>query len=131
MTPVAVVRATFSCSLCPHAAGAAELVETDTPDGALELVVTGFGRPQTVPVESALGSAVVAALAGGEPRRLFDLAPLAAPFYCVECDRVFCSHHWVSLPLLDDHALGGTYATCPDGHTRLIDGMEDGGHDDE
>jgi hypothetical protein len=127
MTPVAVARAAFSCSLCPHAAGAVELVEGDAPGATLEFFVTGFGSSQAIPVEAAVGSAAVAALAAGEARRLFALAPLATPFYCPDCDRVFCSHHWVSLPLLDDHVLAGTYATCPEGHTRLIDGMEDDG----
>lgn len=127
MTPVAVARATFSCSLCAHTAGAVELVEEDAPGAGLEILVTGFGGHQTLAVESTIGSAAVAALALGEAKALFDLAPLAAPFYCPDCARVFCSHHWVSLPLLDDHALGGTYATCPEGHTRLIDGMGEEG----
>src|SRR5512147_1855716 len=97
MTPVAVARATFSCSLCSHAAGAVELVERNAPGSGLELLVTGFGAPQRVAVEAPVAGGAVAALGAVDPKALFEVAPLAAPFYCPECDRVLCSHHWVSL----------------------------------
>jgi hypothetical protein len=129
MTPVVVsrARATFSCSLCPHAAGAVELADGDTPGAGLGLLVTGFGGPLRLPVAPPVADALIAALAAVDAKRLFDLAPLSAPFYCPDCGSVFCSHHWVSLPLLDDHVFGGTYATCPAGHTRLVDGTQGDG----
>jgi hypothetical protein len=113
MTPVAAARAIFPCSLCSHAAGAVEFAPP-------RLAVTGFGAGQTVEVQAPVSADVATAVGAADPETLFELAPLSVPFYCPDCRRVFCSHHWVSLPLLDDHALGGTYATCPEGHTRLI-----------
>jgi len=127
MTPVVVARATFPCSLCPHVAGAVELAEAYGPGAGLEVLVTGFGGLRAVPAEPSFAHAAIAALTAADPKALFELAPLSVPFYCPDCGRVFCSHHWVSLPLLDDHALGGVYATCPEGHTRLIDEIEEEG----
>jgi hypothetical protein len=126
MTPVAAARATFSCTLCPHSAGAVELTDIEA-DACTEILVTGFGAPQELAVPASLADAVAMALGASDPKALFAAAPLSVPFYCPDCGRVFCSHHWVSLPLLDDHVLGaGTYATCPEGHTRLIGEPEAG-----
>ena len=120
MTPVAAARATFSCSLCPHSAGAVELAETGEPGAGPDLLVTGFGAPRELRLLASDADAVMTALGAVDARGLFEIAPFSVPFYCPDCSKVFCSHHWVSLPLLDDHVLGGTYATCPEGHTRLI-----------
>ena len=43
------------------------------------------------------------------------------PFYCLECDKIYCRDHWECAPAYDDGFYDCTKGTCPKGHTRTMD----------
>lgn len=50
---------------------------------------------------------------------LHTLDPAWVPFYCPQCDRSFCTEHWVLTSVFNwgfDHYSG----TCPVGHPHVI-----------
>lgn len=54
------------------------------------------------------------------------LNPLWAPFYCPDCDKVYCKDCWrIELQFEDEPGLPAwydcAYGTCTQGHRRLVD----------
>lgn len=71
-------------------------------------------------------SALALAIAAVDPGAIHALNKLWAPFYCPECEKVYCGDHWrVEMQFEDEEGLPGwydcAYGTCPNGHRRLID----------
>lgn len=114
------VHAEFRCALCGAPAATLNL----DAEGAYEH--THHMGHITERVVKTRQPALARAIAAADARAIHTLDPLWAPFYCAECDKVYCGDHWqVEMEFEDEEGLPGwydcAYGTCPNGHRRLID----------
>lgn len=122
--------ATFRCHTCDAVAGSVMLIR-----GATGLWRTQHTGGYTVVVTDALGQIsgwyddaaidpIRAALQAHDARDLFAINNEFTRFYCSTCDRWYCRNHQTIDVRFDDDYPGwydATYATCPQGHHRMID----------
>lgn len=116
----APAHAEVRCALCGALAATLDL----SVDGVYEHVHYMGDITERVPMAEC--DALAAAIRAADIAALYRLNPLWAPFYCPECDRVYCRDHWrVELSFEDEPGLPGWYdcahGSCPAGHRRLID----------
>jgi hypothetical protein len=119
-----MAKAVFRCQECMNIAATVELaVPSDAPAG--ELILEGFlWKRNTETIKGRTVQLVHQALATHDVRLLHTLNQLWAPFYCPQCERVYCLKHWHITPRFDDDLPGrydSSYGTCPQGHRRLVD----------
>jgi hypothetical protein len=116
-----VAEARFTCSTCDKEAGHIEL----------------FGRPSSAHVRrtsftSVLSSAVHAeqftdlrsAIELRDARRLHGLDLEYAPFFCPQCDAVYCGDHWKRWDVFDEDDPSwhdSIRGRCPKGHERMLE----------
>jgi hypothetical protein len=119
-----MVKAVFRCQLCLSVAGTLELT---TPTGATtgELRLTGFlWEDSTEQVKGPTLRALQHALTTHDVQQLHLLNPMWAPFYCPQCQRIYCVKHWRITPHFDEDFAGwydSSHGVCPRGHRRLVD----------
>jgi hypothetical protein len=117
-------KAVFRCQVCLSVAATIKLtIPPGAQHGQLEL--DGFlWKHSTEVVKGRLVQAVQQALSTHDAELLHKLYRMWAPFYCPQCQRVYCVRHWHITPHFD-HDLPGWYdsahGVCPKGHRRLVD----------
>lgn len=95
----------------------------DAPAG--QLVMEGFlWESSAETVKGPTLRSLHQALTTHDAQLLHTLDPMWAPFYCPQCQRVYCVNHWHIMPRFDSDYAGwydGSHGTCPKGHRRLVD----------
>jgi hypothetical protein len=135
------LRAAFDCAACGANAATLWLVlpgESDPPQAVIELggppVLDGLmasavpgacrliihGGPAPVVIAPVAREAVAAALGARDPAALFATDPELAPFWCPPCRACYCARHYVAETLDDEGFFDSIRATCPRGHTRMV-----------
>jgi len=119
-----MAKAVFRCQLCMSVAGTLELVApVEAQSGELHL--DGFlWEHSTEQVKSPTLRVLYEALTTHDARQIHTLNPLWVPFYCPQCQRVYCVKHWRITPHFDDDFAGwydSSHGVCPRGHRRLVD----------
>lgn len=112
---------TFACAVCGQPAATVELQVTNN---SATLMQTGFMGHITESLSQEAIPAIHQAISQASGRLLYDLNLLWAPFYCPDCEQVYCRQHWLIIPQFDDDFPGWydcAYGTCPQGHRRLVD----------
>ncbi len=112
------VRAVFYCSACGQEAATIELTTLG------QMVQAGFLSHWTETIATDKIPALRQALQAGKARAVHDIDRLWAPFYCPECEQVYCYNHWQVSVVFDSDFAGWydcTYGICPQGHRRMID----------
>ncbi len=119
-----MARAIFRCQVCMSVAATVELAAA--PNALTgQLILEGFlwNRSDEM-LKGRTIQMVYHALTAHDARLLYTIDQLWAPFYCPQCDRVYCIKHWHVTPQFD-HDLPGwydsSYGICPKGHRRLLD----------
>lgn len=119
-----MAKAEFRCQVCMSVAATLELAApADAPVGELRLA--GFLWERSLePVKGQTLRALHLALTTHNAQKIHALNPLWAPFYCPQCQRVYCVQHWQITPHFDADFAGwydSSHGVCPKGHRRLID----------
>ncbi|HZY41007.1 MAG TPA: hypothetical protein VFF59_03315 [Anaerolineae bacterium] len=119
-----MAKAEFRCQVCSSMAAVLELaVPADAPAGELRL--EGFlWECSTEMVKGQTVRALHHALTMHDAQQIHTLNPMWAPFYCPQCQRVYCVKHWHITPHFDDDFAGwydSSHGVCPRGHRRLVD----------
>ena len=127
-----LTKAIFRCDFCGESAATVEFVAKGVPHpnallndaGAGTIIISGFyGLHREVVMHRHFG--VIMALIECNPRPLYAVDELWAPFYCPECDRSYCIKHWDIVLKFDNDFMPGwydcSYGTCPKGHKRMVD----------
>jgi len=130
-------EAHFACAAC----GATDVVvrylppgrpmtsaTSDAPPGVAEFGIQGGrfelqGGPWAVVISSRADRSLAAlkALDSGDATELFRADPDLAPFYCRQCQAVYCARHWTDVePIWDGPFFEETRATCPKGHRKAL-----------
>ena len=101
---------TYSCSICGAVAGTVEV-----QDGQLRR-------------ESYIGVQLRPAPATpipADPAELFAIDLELAPFWCPECEAVYCGEHWTHWMEFDHDILpawmDSIRGICPEGHERMLE----------
>lgn len=114
---------TFPCSFCGSTAGTFEAAEAGV------VVIDGFlGRvtQYVVRVPAPEWNALADLDTMDACRFIHAIDPEWAPWYCPNCDAIYCRDHWLmQIEFEDDGGLPGWYdltrGTCPRGHERVLD----------
>jgi hypothetical protein len=135
------LEATFTCAACGGRAATLWLVlpgEADPPQAALDtggppvmdgLVASAMpgacrlivhGGPAPVVIAPVPRYQATAALLAADGASLFEVDHELAPFWCPACAACYCATHYRAETLYDDGFVDGIRATCPRGHTRLV-----------
>jgi len=135
--PERPMEAHFPCAVC----GATDVVVrylppvrpmtspgSDAPPGVAEFGIEDGrfelqGGPWAVVISSPGEKSLDAlkALDSGDARELFRANPDFAPFYCRQCQAVYCARHWTDVePIWDGPFFEETRATCPKGHRKAL-----------
>jgi hypothetical protein len=109
-----VTGATFACAVCGRAAGSVWML-----DG--ELRRDGVTSQLRQPLSAELRPRLAAPLAGADARALHALDPELAPFYCPECDAVYCAQHWARQDVFEGDWHDAIRGRCPEGHERMLE----------
>jgi predicted RNA-binding Zn-ribbon protein involved in translation (DUF1610 family) len=56
-----------------------------------------------------------------DARRIRELTPDLAPFFCPECDQTYCLPCWKTRSEFDQGFYDSTWGECPRGHRHLLD----------
>ena len=111
-------QATFFCQQC------SEVAATLTLTPASQLIQDGYYGHITEGVAATLCAALKHALETADVRQLYHLDNFWAPFYCPDCDHVYCNKHWRFETQFDSDFPGWydcTYGICPQGHRHMVD----------
>ena len=119
-----MAKAVFRCQLCMSVAGTLELIAPgETLAGELRL--EGFLWEHSVEqVKAPALRALQQAVLGHNAQQIHALNPLWVPFYCPQCQRIYCVKHWRITPHFDSDFAGwydSSHGVCPKGHRRLVD----------
>ncbi len=86
--------------------------------------ITGFIGHITERDRGAQMGEITNAMVACDLEKLHGIDHYLVPFYCSKCRCCYCFKHWSACPSFDPD--GGSYeytrGTCPQGHTRLLDG---------
>lgn len=110
--------ARFRCETCSEVAGTVLL---PNPDG---ITITGFIGECHLTIDPASASAIKEALEQRDAAALYSMSYEWAPFYCPDCEAIYCVQHWITEIRFDEDDPGwydATYGTCPNGHRHLLD----------
>ncbi len=114
-------RAAFDCSLCGERAGSLVL---EGRGRSAKVLRESFTSTLTLPVGPALRGPLRAALEAADARALYELDFELAPFYCPQCDAIYCGAHWQRWDVwADDHPAWHEEirGRCPRGHERMLE----------
>lgn len=116
--------ATFWCAECGRPAGTLTLVRRHPPDlvgrTGPTLVLTTFLGSMAPPVAVDECEGVRDALDRGDAAAFFKRDSELAPFWCPQCERVYCGSHWQQETLVDDGFFDCITGTCPREHHRTL-----------
>lgn len=118
-TSATAAHAEYHCAICNAVAATLTLRE----DGWL--ISEGFlGRvEERIPDDRML--TLQWALEDESALHLYGLDHTKAPFYCPDCDAVYCANHWRMQMEFENDPLPGwydcTWGTCPQDHRRMVD----------
>jgi hypothetical protein len=129
--PREVVSSSIPCHLCSAPAATLHYIPRGlahpsadlVPQSSDRLVVDGFLGTLTA-VISRKSARVCSAVGEADPKALWEIDDLWAPFFCPECRRSYCQAHWTTeVVFADDHPAfyEHTSGRCPNGHRRLLD----------
>jgi hypothetical protein len=125
-----IVECVFRCSLCGKVAATITLIPPNVrhadvlQPGVATLVIADFIGRSREQVGGAQEEPLRAALKEKNAAALYELQHLWAPFYCPQCQRSYCIHHWTVVDNFDEDFPGfydSTTGTCPEGHRRKVD----------
>lgn len=114
---------TCFCTICKGIAGIVQLLPPAHPDSLSQrhtLSCTDFIGRERIVLEDKVGE-IGNILNSGDVVALHAFRPLAAPFYCPDCRRVYCRKHWRVVPHYEDEFFDFSEGFCPRGHRRLIE----------
>jgi len=115
---------TFFCSICKNLAGSVELLPPDHADSLSRnhtIEIRGFIGHERIVVSESMVAPTQAVLNSGDARALYEIEKLWAPFYCADCNRVYCVDHWTVVPHDDEGFFDYSDGYCPEGHRRMIE----------
>ena len=116
-----IAEARFLCAECRQQAGHVQLFGTPLSPQVRRESFTGALDAVVPPEEfSALRSAIVQC----DARMLHSLDAEYAPFFCPQCDAVYCGAHWRRWDVFDrdDPAWHDSIrGLCPQGHERMLE----------
>jgi hypothetical protein len=132
----AATRARFVCSICGAMAGFVEIRRAGARIGVEAGIEQTIYEPEAslIQVASPAGTdvspaslwakkfdAIVDGVRNSDAAALYHLSYVLAPFYCPDCDRIYCDRHW-DLQHYDDEKMGfsGIEGTCPNGHFHVL-----------
>ena len=110
-------EASFACSLCGATAGSVRLKGAGAERES-------FTSTMWLRLEPAQRRALRAAMRSADARALFTVHLELAPFYCPQCDAVYCGEHWRRWDVFadDDPAWHEEIrGCCPQGHERMLE----------
>ena len=117
----AVAEARFACAMCEREAGHIQLF--GSPSSA-QVRRTSFTSVLTAVVRAEQFSAVRSAIEQRDARRLYELDLEYAPFFCPQCDAIYCGAHWRRWDVFDDDDPSwhdSIRGQCPKGHERMLE----------
>lgn len=119
-----MAKAVFRCQVCMNVAATLEVAAAPDAPSA-ELVLEGFLWERSMEaVKAPVVRGLHHALTTHDAQLLHTLNHMWAPFYCPECQRVYCVKHWNITPHFDSDLPGwydSSHGVCPKGHRRLVD----------
>jgi predicted RNA-binding Zn-ribbon protein involved in translation (DUF1610 family) len=135
LVPTAATRepaqAVFHCDECGAVAATIRCLPrglphpiTGRPSEESRLVVDGFEGQLVAMIPRGAKRGIWSAVQKADPRAIWRIHDLWAPFYCPECGKSYCQQHWtMSVKFADDYPgwYEETSGRCPNGHTRLLD----------
>lgn len=113
-------QASFPCARHGTPAGTVHLHEMG---GDWLLVVEGFLGKMSVRLGTDDAQRVAHALERADAASLYALDLEYAPFYCPECEKVYCADCWRTFLVFADDMPGWleeTRGTCPQHHERML-----------
>lgn len=105
----------FACSECGESAGRLVLVHDHLLRAGL-IGLASFDLSSSSELET-----VRAAIQTRDLAMVRGANAEFAPFWCGQCERVWCRAHWKTEVMFDDGFYDATYGTCPAGHRQLLD----------
>jgi hypothetical protein len=116
--PIPLVTTCFYCTVCNHLAGTISLVRgNDT----FIYKVEDFAGVFTFSIKPELYDKVFLAIKNSDIKALYFLNYELVPFFCKDCDRVYCLQHWSTW---DEFDSGGWFdclrGCCGNGHERIL-----------
>ena len=127
---IRTMEAVFTCSVCGKVAANVTLIpgSVTNPSAMLSeraagtLMIAGFMGGTGEAVEAEEFMPVKEALLETNAQKLYAIRNLWAPFYCPQCQSVYCLNHWKTRAVFEE---GGwydcSYGVCPQGHERKVD----------
>ena len=117
----AAAEASFLCSACNKEAGHIRLL--GDPSSA-EIRRESFSSALTSVVPPEHFDKVRTAIANRDVRALHSLDLEYAPFFCPQCDAIYCGDHWEKWDVFDEdepHWHDSIRGRCPKGHERMLE----------
>ena len=119
-----MAKAVFRCQVCMSVAATLELIAAPEALSG-KLVLAGcLWESSTEEVKGQFVRSLQQALTTHDAQLVHTLNPMWAPFYCPQCQRVYCVKHWKITPHFDSDLAGwydSSHGICPKGHRRLVD----------
>ena len=119
--PDAVAEARFTCDVCDREAGHIQLAGSPSSS---QVRRTSFTSTLTAAVPAEQFSALRSAIEQGDARRLHGLDLEYAPFFCPQCDAIYCGAHWKTRDVFDEDDPSwhdSIRGQCPKGHERMLE----------
>jgi hypothetical protein len=116
-----IAEARFRCAACDKEAGHVRLF--GGPASA-EVRRTSFTSSLTSTVSGESFSELRSAIERRDPRALYRLDLEYAPFFCPQCEAVYCGGHWEKRDVFDDDDPSwhdSVRGRCPKGHERMLE----------
>ncbi|PXX56511.1 hypothetical protein DFR70_11963 [Nocardia tenerifensis] len=135
MDPMPLTRdvVEFCCDTCGVVAGRITLTTETASNGRIwHNIKTFFDCSGGYGLNASVNAPVFAELQplladppAATPRRICKVNENYVPFYCAECDLVYCIDEWDDIRAVIDHtdpygSFEGESARCPHGHCRMI-----------
>ncbi len=114
-------EASFLCSVCSKEAGRIRLLGDAS---SAEIRRESFTSALTSVLPSEHFDGVRTAIANRNVRALHLLDLEYAPFFCPECDAIYCGEHWEKWDVFDEdepHWHDSIRGRCPKGHERMLE----------
>jgi len=114
-----VVEGHFSCAECGARAGSVQLFGNHS---TAEIRRASFTSLLSGPVPVSQFDDLRIAIWKEDARALFELDFEYAPFFCPECNAIYCGAHWQTMDEFDDDGYHDCIrGSCPNGHDRMLE----------
>ncbi|HYM63014.1 MAG TPA: hypothetical protein VEZ11_19155 [Thermoanaerobaculia bacterium] len=117
----AVAEVRFTCAMCDREAGHIRLAGSPLSS---QLQRWSFTSTLTAVVPAEQFSALRSAIEQRDARRLYELDLEYAPFFCPQCDAIYCGAHWKRWDVFDKDDPSwhdSIRGQCPKGHERMLE----------